>query len=400
WQASDIRLDTGDTLGSAHSCYPRIACSGSSVYVVWQDDRNSSDDWDIYFNSSINGGASWQSSALRIDHVSVTGQDSISPQLACSGSDVCVVWEDYRNSPNTDIYSNYSTDSGTSWQSSDIRVDTGDSPGAQTSLEPRIARSGNDVYVIWLDMRSGQQDTYFNHSNNNGANWQAAGTRLNTDTPLGNYSNNPRISCRGKKVYAVWDDWRNGGMSDNGDIYFNFSLDEGKTWQSPDYRLDTGDLPGDDRSLRPRVCCSDDTVYVVWEDWRDGARDIYFNKTMLPRPVIKANGSGSNITIKKSDNLTLTIELDVGTHTGVNVDVWLLADTPFGWYFFHMTNGWLPGKMVTYQGKIKNILNKKVFDESGLPRGSYTFYFGLDFVMNGSVNLAKGHYDKVSVLVN
>ena len=62
--------------------------------------------------------------------------------------------------------------------------------------------------------------------------------------------------------------------------------------------------------------------------------------------------------------------------------------------------GWLPGKKASYQGPMKSILSKKVFNDSGLPKGGYTFYFGIDYVMNGTINLAKGHYDKISVLIN
>ncbi|MDH3591030.1 MAG: hypothetical protein OER88_04080, partial [Planctomycetota bacterium] len=47
------------------------------------------------------------------------------------------------------------------------------------------------------------------------------------------------------------------------DVFFNYSLDGGLTWQATDYRVDTDAADQNDPN-RPRLCCDAGTVYVLW----------------------------------------------------------------------------------------------------------------------------------------
>jgi len=268
WLIPDIRLDTGDTPGASASIYPQITCSGDDVYVIWRDTRNGNGD--IYFNHSADRGATWQADATRLDTGDTPGtNDSISPRITCSGDDVYVIWRDTRNG-NGDIYFNHSADRGANWQASDTRLDTGDTPGANDSLYPQITCSGDHVYVTWNEDRNGFPDIYFNHSADRGATWQAAASRLDSGDNPRLY---PQITCSGDHVYVTWLDLRNR----NPDIYFNHSADNGATWQASDIRLDTGDTPGANLSWNQQITCDGDHVYVTWFDDRNGALDIYCN---------------------------------------------------------------------------------------------------------------------------
>src|SRR5262245_16340659 len=92
----DLRLNSQNASGSEVTL-PRIAASGSSVYVTWEDGRHGG--LDIYFNRSIDGGGTW-GPEQRLDTGSPAGRaESIRPQIAASGSLVCVVWQDARNGP-------------------------------------------------------------------------------------------------------------------------------------------------------------------------------------------------------------------------------------------------------------------------------------------------------------
>jgi len=75
------------------------------------------------------------------------------------------------------------------------------------------------------------------------------------------HSEATQISSDGKGcVYAVWEDERNGSK----DIYFNHSSDHGMTWQRNDMRLDTGDVPGKSGSFYPQIKSEGDGyLYVV-----------------------------------------------------------------------------------------------------------------------------------------
>jgi hypothetical protein len=395
WQASDIRLDTGDTPGTNDSKFPVISSSGSSVYITWQDYRNGSPD--IYFNYSADYGATWQASDIRLNTGDTPGSHwSEAPQISSSGNYVYVIWFDTRNGA-SDIYFNYSMDAGATWQGSDVRIDTGDMPGANDSYYQQVCSSGSHVYAVWMDERNGNADIYFNYSTDWGVTWQASDIRLDRgDMPGANDSASPEFTCSGLNVYVVWEDYRNGER----DIYFNCSTDVGATWKTQDQRLDIGDPPGANSSYSPSIACSENNTYVVWQDDRNGGWDIYFNTASSPFPDIKANGSDSPIIISRSETLSITVEFDSGFLSGDEADWWLVATTPLGWYYYDRSAGWLPGREATLQIPLRDLPSKEVLNMSGLPAGNYTFYFGVDLVKNGKINLGQAFYDQVSVTIN
>jgi parallel beta-helix repeat protein len=117
-----------------------------------------------------------------------------------------------------------------------------------------------------------------------------------------------------------------------------------------------------------------------------------------PLPDIKANGSDGPITISTSDTLSITIELDPGIYPGVPADWWCLADAPFGWYYYNaIIKEWLPRFYVSYQGPLFTLTPPlEVLSMSGLPTGSYSFYFGVDGSSNGNLD-GPLYYDSVEV---
>ena len=76
-----------------------------------------------------------------------------------------------------------------------------------------------------------------------------------------------------------------------------------------------------------------------------------------------------------------------------------LTDAPFDWYHYDVGGGsWIPGFAVTHQGPLFNLTPPfEVLNMSGLPIGTYTFYFGVDMVMNGSLDMDQIYYDNVEV---
>lgn len=123
-----------------------------------------------------------------------------------------------------------------------------------------------------------------------------------------------------------------------------------------------------------------------------------------PVPDIKANRSNSPITITPNDNLIVTVELDPGSHSGKDADWWVIADSPFGWYYYDIDCGcWIsnPGPYlpVTYQGPLFDLSPPlEVLSMSALPTGAYTFYFLVDIMMNGQID-EPFYYDSVVVEV-
>ena len=91
---------------------------------------------------------------------------------------------------------------------SETRLDT-DTPGAGASTWPSITSDNTGhVYVAWREYRNGSGDIYFNYSSDYGATWQASDIRLNTgDTAGASYSLWPTITSDSTgNVYVGWND--------------------------------------------------------------------------------------------------------------------------------------------------------------------------------------------------
>jgi uncharacterized protein YaiE (UPF0345 family) len=119
-------------------------------------------------------------------------------------------------------------------------------------------------------------------------------------------------------------------------------------------------------------------------------------------PDIKANGSDSAITVSSGSPVSITIALDEGDKTGQNADWWLVANTPFGWYHYDAGFGsWIPDLVnlgATYQGPLISLSSPfEILSISGLPIGTYAFYFGVDMNMNGSLDSDQLYFDWVMV---
>jgi hypothetical protein len=129
-----------------------------------------------------------------------------------------------------------------------------------------------------------------------------------------------------------------------------------------------------------------------------GAFEYGSSPPITPLPDIKANFSDGPITIADFDNLIIEVTIDSGIYTGYPADYWILANSPFGWYYYHLSAGWLAGQNVTYQGPLIDLNPFEVMDTT-LPEGDYTFYFGVDGNMNGVIDMGQMYYDSVDVTV-
>ncbi len=230
WQANDIRLDTGDEPGANDSYASRISSDGKGhVYVMWYDNRNGQDD--IYLNYSEEYGETWQENDIWIKTGDPGKNVPWFAQLRSDEKGhVYVTWYDNRNDKSnnfvSDIFFNYSKDCGETWQDSDIRLDTGDLPGTNDSRAPNLSSDRNGyVYVTWHDYRNGQADIYLNYSEDYGETWQESDIRLDTgDLPGANHSHYPQLSSDNNGyVYVVWDDMR---IKDS-TIHFNYLVVDG-----------------------------------------------------------------------------------------------------------------------------------------------------------------------------
>ncbi len=92
-------IDTRLSNATGYSTFPSIAAIGSLVHIVWYDDRDGIYFSEIYYKRSTDGGINWGSETRLTNNPS----DSRYPSIACSGSSLHIVWADTRDG-NYEIY--------------------------------------------------------------------------------------------------------------------------------------------------------------------------------------------------------------------------------------------------------------------------------------------------------
>jgi len=281
WSPLAVRVNQGNGAVSA----PTLACSNDGVFVAWEDDRHDiGGATKIYFNRSLDDGATWLVEDLPIQVGLDSDHYSLGPQIAIAGSAVYVVWFNDASGA-YDIHLSSSGDRGESW-SGPVRVDSDEPAGVSWSGWPTLAAAPlGKVYVAWEDSRNGAADIYFASSDNAGSSFHAD-IRLDSGDDAGSaHSLKPRLAADGDSVYVVWEDQRNGQGQD---ILLNYSGDGGVSWAGGASRLDS-DNAGFFDSVDPEIVVADSKAHVVWRDNRDGGFDVYY------RQAIGTMGGGAEV---------------------------------------------------------------------------------------------------------
>jgi len=129
--------------------------------------------------------------------------------------------------------------------------------------------------------------------------------------------------------------------------------------------------------------------------------------TGLGTPVIRANGETNEVSINHPGAASITVEMNAGESAGVEADWWALALAHGSgeWYYldgsmqWHLFSGNLAECRPAYQGALFDLPAATILSGFILPRGGYSFYFGVDR-RDGTLN-AEGpiEYDSVYVVV-
>ncbi|MEW6608153.1 MAG: VCBS repeat-containing protein [bacterium] len=143
---------------------------------------------------------------------------------------------------------------------------------------------------------------------------------------------------------------------------------------------------------------SDGANDVVIADYNYGLVVLY-HTPIPPEPDIKANNSDGPLIILQGTILTITVSLVPGSYSGKEADWWVAATSPFGLYWYTLDSGWVRSNIPIrgYGGPLFNLSPYQVLNTTTLPIGDYTFYFGVDLLMNGVLNFDQLYYDGVNV---
>ena len=204
---TDVRLSNN----SAPSRMPAIAVSGTTIHVAWCD--STAGNWEIYYKRSIDGGITWG------EETRMTNDPAISstPSLAVSGSTVHLIFMDNRPGYN-DTYYKRSTNNGTTW-SSEIRFIKGNS---SVNYYPSMAVEGSVVHVVYTRYISGWQVVY-NKSTNAGVSWLKKDIQISNIPSPGFPYNAPSIAASNGNVHVIWRDTRDGNYEIYYNRYINKS---------------------------------------------------------------------------------------------------------------------------------------------------------------------------------
>ncbi len=152
WGSSDVKVNQNSD--SDDQRYPSIDLDSSgNAIIVWQDDRNT--DYDIYAQMLSPGGyEQWGSTDVRVNQYE-DGNTQRFPWIAVNPDGFgLIVWEDERESvTDDDIYiQKIDSDGNLQWGSSDSQVNQNSDSASQN--EPYVAVDSNGiVFVVWEDDR-------------------------------------------------------------------------------------------------------------------------------------------------------------------------------------------------------------------------------------------------------
>jgi hypothetical protein len=370
-------------------------------YVTWTE--RSIDYAPVYFSRSTNYGVNWSEPAnvtggSENHGLEVRSDIAYGPGPSPDNLYIAFVKPGWNGSSWTrQIWVTISTDFGLNW-GTPVQL-------TSTSLpvyDPRVAAAANvdSVVVAFTKEYSTDTDIHRVYSTNGGGTWSPSGG-------LGVTSDDEEsvelsVSHDQGRFHAAF-------YRDVCQIQYSWANASSPSSWATTTRVNETDRASGVYS-RPAVSVNptspeDEEACVAWTDFRDSYYDVFFDSPGLvsndPVADIKANGSDSPITIAQGANLIVTVELDPGDRSGDNADWWVLADAGGGtWYYYSLSGAWYPGAAVTHQGPLFNLTPPfEVLNMSGLPVGTYTFYFGVDMNMNGTIDSGDLFYDSVTVTI-
>lgn len=185
---------------------PVICKDRNRLLVAWTDFRDGSKP-DIYFTYSLNNGGFWADPAQDLSQDTADLEAHGRVQLASSPEFFYAVWNQYNEVSKTfkvmfrriyiDVDGNVALDNK-------IQLNT-----RGNALEPKMICKDNRIIVAWRDNRYGTNDIWIRTSTDKGRTWSSE-QRFNTNTINTTQTMMPQISTSGNWIYAIWEDYRTG----------------------------------------------------------------------------------------------------------------------------------------------------------------------------------------------
>jgi hypothetical protein len=274
---------------------PQVEATGNKVYIVWKDE--SKGNGDILFRRSTDGGKSFDKTI----NLSNNNGESSDPKISKSGNNVYVVWRD-DSTGDGDIYFRRSTSNGDSFGSTKNL-----SNDPNESRDPEVAAIGNKVYVAWIDVDLDfdfPDELFFRRSTNEG---DSFGGTIKNINGVRDCIHGPQIDAVGNNVYITY----NFGCEEDQRVAFARSTNNGASFSSS---VIIASIEGVIGGFETKAVGNN--VYVVWSD----SDDIFLRKS-----TNNGGSFGSERNISNNLGNSFNPDLDI---TGRNVYVSWVDDTP------------------------------------------------------------------------
>ncbi|MDD4304804.1 MAG: prepilin-type N-terminal cleavage/methylation domain-containing protein [Patescibacteria group bacterium] len=241
-----------------------------NFYITW---NKLSNDEDAYLTKiDNNGNILWGPKVIQTS-IQTSNQISTKIKSLNHSTSTVVSWVDDINS-GYDIYiQKYSIDGNKEWINN-IRVNTNPINDSTNQYNQNISIDSNDdIYIVWTDDRNGNLDIYAQKFDTNGNALWANDKKINNDVGVASqYSPNINIDSN-DDIYIVWTDDRNGNL----DIYAQkFDTNGNALWDPNDLRVNIN-LEQSPQTNATLDIDDENNIHIVWTDDRNGNLDIYMN---------------------------------------------------------------------------------------------------------------------------
>ena len=265
---------------SKNSSSQEISVFNENVYVVWLESDKSnideSNEGNIILIKSIDGGNTFKDSILLVNNTI----DAF-PKIDSYGNNVYIVWNN-ENKNSSGLFLVKSSDKGNNFDEV-IKLGVDNNFG-----ESQISVNKNEVLISWGGLLTKNIDNiYYVKSNDNGNTFTDANTvseRIigfndrNNYTKSGNIIKNPvnvEIASYNNLTFVAW---QNSFSKQNEDILI-LLLSNQKEQNNYARLLNLSNNPS--VSECPSIAISNNTLYIIWEDYINGNHEILFAKVVL-----------------------------------------------------------------------------------------------------------------------
>jgi hypothetical protein len=207
--------------GAGPAIDPAVATHLELSVVVFENDTNES----IQISLSDGRGLTWTPS-MRVDQGTFSAKQLNDDSVAVFDDNIYVYWLDDRLAE-TEIYFNFSTDRGLTFQPFDIKVNKGFMTDAVTTarmaVDPRSVSPTDDIIVFLIsayNASTGMDELYLNYSMDSGLTFLAAPIPFTFHNLLADIDAID-LAVEGGLIYGIWQDNFYSFMPDLDDVMFS-----------------------------------------------------------------------------------------------------------------------------------------------------------------------------------